>query len=146
MKLVEKHNFSLYNSDRQKMYNHPYMDPSKGPLQLQRKVQFDLRFYFCQRGCENMDKMLKTDFEVKYSTEHEEWFVIKVHDELTKNHRELENIVSEVMPENKTDPLCPVKSFREYVSHLHPNNKFMWQYPLDKIDPKSCTFGSVEKT
>ena len=101
-----------------------------------RKVQFDLRFYFCKRGCENMDKMLKTDFEIKYSTEHEEWFVIKVRDELTKNHRQMENIVSGVMPENKTDELCPVKSFRKYLSHLHPDNKFMWQYTLDKIDPQ----------
>ena len=112
------------------------MDPTKGPHHLQRKVQFDLRFYFCRRGCENMEKMLKTDFELKYNTENEEWFVVKVRDELTKNHRQLENIMSGVMPENKTDPLCPVKSFRKYISHLHPENKFMWQYPVDQIDPQ----------
>ena len=112
------------------------MDPSRSPEHLQRKVQFDLRFYFCRKGCENMEKMLKTDFEFKYSTEHEEWFVIKIRDELTKNHRDLENIVSGIMPENKTDPLCPVKSFREYLSHLHPDNKYMWQYAADKLNPQ----------
>ena len=83
-----------------------------------------------------MEKMLKTDFEVNYSTENEEWFVVKVCDELTKNHRDLKNLVTGIMPENKTDPLCPVASFRKYISHLHPDNKYMWQYPLDKLDPQ----------
>ena len=32
-----------------------------------------------------------------------------------KNHWQMENIASGVMPENKTDPLCSVKSFREYL-------------------------------
>ena len=83
-----------------------------------------------------MEKMLKTDFEVKYSTENKEWFVVKVCDELTKNYHDLENLVTGIMPENKTDPLCPVASFRKYISHLHPHNKYMWQYPLNKLDPQ----------
>ena len=118
------------------MYNHDSMNPEKGPLELQRKVQFDIRFYFCRRGCENMEKMLKTDFAIKYNGENEEWFVIKVCDELTKNHRTLESVSSGIMPENKTDPLCPVASFRKYQNHLNPDNKYMWQYPLENIDPQ----------
>ena len=93
------------------MYNHDYINPNKGPKQLQHKVQFDLRFYFCRRGMENMEKMRKTDFDLRYDTQKEEWYVIKVKDELMKNHRELENLISGVMPENKMDELCPVKSF-----------------------------------
>ena len=119
------------------MYNHEYMDPTKGPQHLQRKVQFDIRFYFCHRGCENIEKMLKTDFEVQYNREQEAWCVIKIHDELTKNHHQLENTSSGIMPENKTDPLCPVVSFRKYISHLHPENKYMWQYTVDEINPKT---------
>ena len=88
------------------------------------------------RGCENIEKMLKNDFQLKYSIENEEWFVIKICDELTKNHCNLENIVTGTMPENKTDPLCPVRSFTEYISHLYPENKYMWQYPVNKIDPQ----------
>ena len=83
-----------------------------------------------------MEKMLKDDFQLKYSTENEEWFVIKVCDKLTKNHHNLENIVTGAMPENKTDTLCSVKSFREYISHIHPENKYMWYYPVDKINPQ----------
>ena len=78
------------------------MDPTKGPQHLQRKVQFDIRFYFCHRGCENIEKMLKTDFEVQYNREQEAWCVIKICDELTKNHHQLENMSSGIMPENKT--------------------------------------------
>ena len=71
---------------------------------------------------------------MKFNPQTEEWFVTKVKDELTKNHRELENIVSGIMPENKTDILCPVDSFRKYKEHLNPNCDFLWQYPLEKID------------
>ena len=46
----------------------------------------------------------------------------------------MENIVSGVMPENKTDPLCPVKLFQKYLSHLNPENNYMWQKPLDKVN------------
>ena len=63
------------------------MDPDKDPASLQRKVQFDLRFYFCRRGMENMDEMKKDHFELRYKTETEEWHVIKTKDELTKNHQ-----------------------------------------------------------
>ena len=112
------------------------MNPKNGPEALQRKVQFDLRFYFCRRGMENMEKMKKNDFEVRFNTESEEWFVIKVKDELTKNHKDIEHLVSGVMPENKTDALCPVESFRTYIQHLNPENEYMWQYALDKIDPE----------
>ena len=112
------------------------MNPDNGPEALQRKVQFDLRFYFCRRGMENMDKMKKNDFQVRYNTKKEEWYVIKVKDELTKNHCELENIVSGIMPENKTDRLCPVKSFQKYLDHLNPNCDFLWQYALEKINPE----------
>ena len=112
------------------------MNTKNGPEALQRKVQFDLRFYFCRRGMENMEKMKKTDFELRYNTESEEWFVIKVKDEFTKNHKEMENIVSGIMAENKTDEMCPVASFRTYIEHLNPDNEYMWQYALENIDPQ----------
>ena len=123
-------------SDRVKLYNHKLLDPRSGPEALQRKVQFDLRFYFCRRGMENIDTMKKDAFQFKYNSESKEWFVIKVQDELTKNHREMEPIISGIMPENKTDDKCPVLSFKTYIEHLNPENPFMWQQPLQKLDPE----------
>ena len=121
-------------SDRVKIYNSAYLDPTKGPKSLQRKVQFDIRLYFCRRGAENMEKMKRADFEVKFNPKNNEEFVVKIKDELTKNHKEMEQIVSGVMPENKTDPLCPVASFKKYLSHLNPQNEYMWQRPLDTVN------------
>ena len=66
-------------------------------------------------------------------------------DELTKNYRDLENIVSGVMPENKTDPMCPVQSFRTYIEHLNPENNFMWQKALNKIDSEQLNIWYSKK-
>ena len=82
----------------------------------------------------HLSKMLKTDFKVKYNGEKDEYYVVNVCSELTKNHRDLEQIVSGIMPENRTDPMCPVASFKDYIAHLNPKNKFMLQYALDTID------------
>ena len=87
------------------------MNRKEGPINLQNKVEFDMCFYFCRTGCENMNKMLKTDFEVRVNTKTDEEFIIKIFDELTKNHKEQENIVSGIMAPNPTDPLCSVQSF-----------------------------------
>ena len=54
---------------------------------------------------------MKTDFEVKVNPQSQELYVAKVKDKLTKSHKEIENIVSGVMPENREDPLCPIKLF-----------------------------------
>ena len=113
------------------MYNHPYMDPDKSNFSLQRKVQFDIRFFFARRGSENMDKMRKNDFELSFDQKKETWFVRKIRDELMKNHRDREQIISGIMPENRDDPLCPVSSFKKYVEHLNPRNEYLWQKPLE---------------
>ena len=111
------------------MYNHPYLDPTKRLKSLQRKVQFDTRLYFCHRGAENIEKIKKTDFRVRYNSKTNKEYVIKVKDTLTKTHRDTENIISGIMPENKTDPLCLVAFFGKYISHLNPENVYMLQTP-----------------
>ena len=83
------------------------MNPDKGPEALQRKVQFDLRFYFCRRGMDNMEKMKKMTLNSN--------IILKVKNGTSsrlkmKNHQKIENIISGVMPENKTDKMCPVQS------------------------------------
>lgn len=40
--------------DLRQLYNSQLMDPDFSPISLQNKVQFDLRFYFCRRGNENI--------------------------------------------------------------------------------------------
>ena len=61
--------------------------------------------------------------------------MLKVYDEATKNHKELDQpIKSNFMPENKTDRQCPVHSYKLYISHLHPQNEYLWQQP--NLHPK----------
>ena len=57
------------------------------PALLQEKVQFDIRYYFCRRGAENMHKMTKESFEVMQNAEGER-YVSQAKDELNKNHKE----------------------------------------------------------
>ena len=123
--------------DRVKLYNHPYMNPDGSPESLQRKVQFDIRLYFFRRGCENMEEMRRDHFKAIFRQDIEEWVVVKNRDELTKNHKTAEAIVTGFMPENRDDPLCPVRSFIMYTEHLNPENDYLWQVPLRKMDPNN---------
>ena len=109
------------------MYTSQFMDPDISANSLQRKVQFDIRLYFARRGCENMENMKKDHFKLHFDMKSEGWFVVKAKDELTKNHKDIEKIVSGIMPENKDDRLCPVRSFKKYIEHLNPDNPFLWQ-------------------
>ena len=115
------------------------MNPDGGRISLQNKVQFDIRFYFSRRGRENMHTMQKLMFKVflNQATNHE--YVAKVEDEATKNHRETDNpILTNFMPENKDDRMCPVRSFKMYLSHLHEENPYLWQTPnVNPKDPNS---------
>ena len=140
--LTLKCNFMLL--DRVKMYTHKYMDPEGDNKSLQRKVQFDIRLYFARRGAENMEKMQVNDFQLFFDQKTEGWFVKKVKDELTKNHRKPEQIVSGIMPENRDDPLCPVKSFRKYLEHLSPKNTYLRLMTVTRKD--SQTFGTLIST
>ena len=107
------------------------MDPNENNFSLQRKVQFDIRFFFSRRGSENMHKMRKNNFQLTFDQRSESWFVKKIRDELTKNHRDHEQIITGFMPENRDDPLCPVASFKKYQDHLNPENPFLWQKALE---------------
>ena len=119
------------------MYNHAYLDPDRGRYSLQRKVQFDIRFFFCRCGAENIEKMQKSDFVMELNKEKEIWYVRKVKDELTKNHRGMENIISGLMCENPGDQLCPVRSYRMYLERLHPENPYLWQTPNHSPNAKN---------
>ena len=113
------------------------MDPDGGRYSLQRKVQFDIRFFFCRRGAENIEKMQKSDFVMEFNKQKELWYVRKVKDELTKNHRGMENIISGLMCENPRDKLCPIRSYRMYTERLHPENPYLWQTPNHSPNAKN---------
>ena len=47
------------------MYKSNYMNAENGPRELQRKVQFDLRYYFARWSIENIYTMTKSTFKLE---------------------------------------------------------------------------------
>ena len=94
---------------------------------------FDICYYMCRRGGENMLEMTRTTFELCYDTESNMSFVKKVGDELTKNHRECDTeLITGFMPQildvdGTPHRLCPVRSFENYVNMLNDKCQFLWQ-------------------
>lgn len=63
------------------------------PCGLQKKVWFDLMFFFCRRGRENLREMRKDTFAVAADSTGRR-FVHQVVDEADKNHRYVKNVLS----------------------------------------------------
>ena len=129
-----------------KVYNSKWLDPDAGPRELQRKVMFDIRYYFCRRGGENIHDFTVRTFELQYDTTTGITYVKKIVDEMTKNHREKDTeLITGFMPQLKNPDgsiakLCPVRSFENYINALDKSVEFMWQraknkFPKDKKMP-----------
>jgi hypothetical protein len=128
-----EHYPSITETDRRKLYTSLYLSP-KTPLGLQNKVQFDIRFYFCRRGNENMPQMHKSTCMVKKDSKAGLKYIMKTIDELTKNHRadDKEN-TSAIMPDNPGSEFSPVLSYEKYVSKLNPTCEKLWEQPKDEF-------------
>ena len=138
-----KYCFVLY-IDLLKLYNSKDLDPDFSPHSLQNKVQFDIRYYLCRQANENFHAMTKEFFQLVYDPETQMTYVKKVSDELTKNHKETNNeVLTGFMPQfldstGHPHPLCPIRSFENYVNNLNENIPNLWQQPL-KSFPKDIT-------
>ena len=96
--------FSVHKLDLEKLYSSPHMDPDRGPKELFNKVQFDIRYYFCRRGFENIYDMTKGTFSFATDPNTGISYVFKSRDELQKNHKESTSpIITGFMPEMR-DP------------------------------------------
>jgi hypothetical protein len=120
----------ISEADLHKLYSSDELSLNT-PRGLFNKVQFDVRYYFCRRGQENIRSMTKDTFKVTIDSDTGRKYVVKCKDELTKNHRgEDTESFSGFMPENHSDS-CPVKSFEKYLMKLNPQCDALWQRPKD---------------
>ena len=132
MGLGDVKHYPAINETNRKKYS-LYLSP-KIPLGLQNKVQFDIRFYFCSRGNENMPQMHKSTFMVKKDSKTGLKYTMKTIVELTKNHRaDDKEKTSAIMPENPGSEFCHVLSYEQYVSKLNPSCEKLWQRPKDEF-------------
>lgn len=135
---VVNHHAVICQSDRQNLYTSIHMNPYT-PHGLANKVQFDIRLYFCRRGCENMDKITKNTIVIQTDNDTGMKYVTKNVDELTKNHRDDKESFSGYMPEERGSEFCPMMSFERYLSKVNPKSDRLWQFPLDIV--KRIPFG-----
>ena len=115
------------------------IDPDLGPRELQCKVMFDIRYYLCRHGGENIQDMITATFELKLDRDSGISYVKKVIDEMTKNHHETDReLVTGFMPQLRNvdgtiAKMCPVRSFENYIEVLDKKVNFLWQKPKQKI-------------
>lgn len=118
------------------IYNSPHLNHEAGPVQLCNKVEWDIRYYFCRRGKENLYSFTKETFKLKHNEEQDLRYIEKVQDEQTKNHTD-DNvpIVSGHMVELKGNRFCPVTSYLTYLYSLDPKCPWLFQTPKKKEFP-----------
>ena len=92
-----------------------------------------------RRGAENIEKMTKNTFQLQFEEETGIAFVKKVEDEQTKNHCETDSeIITGYMPQmldpttGRPHKLCPVRSYKNYLWQLNPDNPMLWQNIMKK--------------
>ena len=86
-----------------------------------------------------MEKVQRSMLKLCYDSDEQLKYTIKAEDEATKNHSETDQTIQTAfMPANPGDRMCAVRSYKMYISHLHPDNPFLWQTPnLNPPDPGS---------
>ena len=113
--------------DMTKLYQSAIFD-CKTPKSLQRKVFFDVMFFLCRRGQENLRELKKSNFLLKVD-ENDREFIEKCTDEMTKNRRQSDEAQEGGIIYETDFADCPVKSFKKYISVLNPKIEYLFQRP-----------------
>jgi hypothetical protein len=105
------------------------MDPDI-PSGLLNKVMFEILFYFCRRGRENLRELKVSDFEISRD-ETGRQYVWKKTSEQTKNHTGItnENEGEGARMYETGTKMCPVRSFEKYLGKRNPACDAFYQHP-----------------
>ena len=126
------HKSAINEADLQRLYSSPNVFNINTPHTLLNKVFFEVAFFFCRRGMENLCHLRKTDFQVR-ENESEMKYVVKVVSESDKNHTgmNIERYETEGgrMYAVSNSDRCPVNSFAKYISKLNPSCSRLFQMP-----------------
>ena len=128
-----EHRNPISKGDLEKLYSHPRVFNPDTPMGLQQKVLFELILYTCRRGRENLHDMTKATYGV-FKDDSGREYVEQVQSEVDKNHDENSSLNDTTgegrMYDRPGDKMCPVRSFKKYVSKLHPDLDALWQRPV----------------
>ena len=102
---------------------------------MQEKVWFDVMFYLCRRGRENLKAMNKSTFFVEKDATGKR-FIYQTTGEMDKNHN-MSDTSFDTHGEGRiyetNTPDCPVLSFIKYLHYLHPIQTAFWHRPRDFV-------------
>ncbi|XDV52369.1 hypothetical protein PO909_021103 [Leuciscus waleckii] len=112
------HHPCITESDLEKIRNAPALSPFT-PTGLVGKVWFDIQLCFARRGREGNRNLSKESFVLRQDENGKEYLTL-AHNPETKNHKDptasdRENLRG-FMFASPGDPLCPVDSFKKYLS------------------------------
>ena len=117
------------------------------PPGLVRKVWFDIQLCFARHGREGSRELTMTSFVIQRD-EHGVEYVSLAHNPQTKNHKDPNDLHKEnlrgFMFARPGDPLCPVKSFKKYISKCPPDAKAFYLHPKRSITVASDVWYSRE--
>ena len=112
------HHPALTVDDLRKLCSHEFVLNVNVPQGLLNKVVFEIMFYICIKGQENLHNLRVQDFEIVNLNGQK--YVKKVRSELTKNHQGTTNETEGTGRMYATySVLCHVKSFEKYLSKRH---------------------------
>ena len=129
-----QHKDPINEADMQKLYTSDLFGVNQ-PKSLQRKVFFELEYFFCRRAMENLRSLTTKSFVVKTDENGIEYVALDI-EEFEKNHGAFdEDYDGGVMYATRTDN-CPVFSFKKYISKLNPAIETLFQRP--RSEPSDC--------
>ncbi|KAL7369794.1 hypothetical protein ABVT39_009065 [Epinephelus coioides] len=140
------HHPRIPESDPELIRYSPALSPDT-PVGLVRKVWFDLQLCLARRGREGNRELTMTPFSIQRDEDGVE-YVSLMHNLHTKNHQD----PNEPHKENLRgfmfawpgDALCPVKSFKKYISKCPPDAKSFYLHPKCAVTETSDVWYSRE--
>ncbi|XP_041862003.1 uncharacterized protein LOC121652924 isoform X2 [Melanotaenia boesemani] len=140
------HHPRIPESDLEIIRCSPALSPET-PLGLVRKVWFDIQLCLARRGREGNRELTMTSFNIQRDEAGVEYVSLAQNPD-AKNHKDPNNPHKQslrgFMLARPGDPLCPVQSFKKYISKCPPDAKSFYLHPKRSITTASDVWYSRE--
>ena len=124
--------YPLEKHDMEKLFNEYSTKTVSDQLDteiLLHKVFFDIMYYTGHRGKEGLRNLSKDSFCIKRSAEGKDYIEITFNEKMKKNQGDSMSVSANALHNNHhiitkipNSPLCPVESYKRYVSLVNPNS------------------------
>ena len=134
---VSKPRTSIEKEDMEKLFNEYFAFGMKNNNTeiLLHKVFFDVVYYTGRRAKEGLRELNKSSFDIKIGADKKEYIQINFNEKTKKNQGNDTSTTANSLHNDRhiisalESDLCPVKSFKKYISLLNPVQEAFFQYP-----------------